>query len=260
MQKEWKKKCRFAFSKPPSKQTVICRGLHGYTDETDSSWKTDAKETLNKVFETLARMKVSEETNIGNILQEAGVSDEIFHEALKQSKKPNGIILKRRPCEQFINNYNADMLLVWDANMDIQYVPSPYGCLMYVSSYVTKPEYEMSETIELTSRQASESDVRRHRQKIASTFLTSREVSAQEAAYRVLTLPLSRSSREVVYVSTDLPEARLHLLKPMSVIETMNDDDEDIYQIWIVERYSNRPDVFENICLADFVSNYNVDY
>ena len=81
--------------------------------------------------------------------------------------------------------------------MDIQYVSSPYGCVMYVSSYVTKPEHEMSETLELTSKQASETDIRRHLQKIGSKFLTCREVSAQEAAYRVLSLPLSRSSRKL---------------------------------------------------------------
>ena len=143
-----------------------------------------------------------------------------------------GIILKRRPCEQFINNCNPKILSVWDVNMDIQYVSSPYGRVMYVSSYVTKPEHETSEIFELTSKQASDTDVRRHLQKITSKILTNREVSAQEAAYKVFSLPLSRSPREEVYVSTDLHEDRLHLLKPMSVIETMDDDDDDDISAW----------------------------
>ena len=254
------KKCRFAFPKPPSKQTVVCRGNQVDIEKEGSSDQVDTKQILNKVFDTVARMDISEETSVDEILQEAGVSDTVFHKALKQSKKTDGIVLKRRACEQFINNYNPDVLTVWDANMDIQYVSSPYGCVMYVSSYVTKSEHEMSETLELTSKQASDTDVRRHLQKIANKFLTSREVSAQEAAYRVLSLPLSRSSREVIYVTTDLPEDRLHLLKPMSVIEAMDDDDEDIYQHGMVERYMKRPDVLEDLCLADFVSNYSVDY
>ena len=50
------KKCRFAFPKPPSKQTVVCRGTQGDVEETDTSNLIDAKETLNKVFDTIARM------------------------------------------------------------------------------------------------------------------------------------------------------------------------------------------------------------
>ena len=253
------KKCRFAFPKPPAKQTVVCRGNVMNVEEGTSD-QCDVKQVLNKVFDTVARMDISEDTSVDQILQEADVSGKVYHQVLKQSKKSDGIILKRRPCEQFINNYNPKILSVWDANMDIQHVSSPYGCVMYVSSYVTKPEHEMSEILELSSKQASNTDVRRHLQKIASKFLTSREVSAQEAAYRVLSLPLSRSSRDVVYVSTDLPEDRLHLLKPMSVIETMDDDDEDICQHGLIKRYMKRPDILEDLCLAEFVSNYRVDY
>ena len=78
--------------------------------------------------------------------------------------------------------------------MDIQYVSCPYGCVMYVSSYVTKPENEMSELLEQTSKQSAECDIRQQQQKIGKKFLSSREVSAQEAAYRVLSLPLSSGS------------------------------------------------------------------
>ena len=70
------KKCRFAFPKPPSKQTVVCRGTQGDVEETDTSNLIDAKETLNKVFDTIARMDISEETTGNDILKEAGVSDD----------------------------------------------------------------------------------------------------------------------------------------------------------------------------------------
>ena len=76
----------------------------------------------------------------------------------------------------------------------------------------------------------------------------------------MLSLPLSRSSREVIHVSTDSPNERLHLLKPMSVINTLEDDDEDIYQTGLVERYMKRPASLEPICLAEFASSYSTNY
>ena len=141
--------------------------------------------------------------------------------------------------------------------MDIQYVSCPYGCVMYVSSYVTKPEHEMSELLKQTSKKSAECDIRQQLQKMGKKFLSSREVSAEEAAYRVLSLPLSRSSREVIHVSTDSPTERLHLLKTMSVINTLKDDDEDIYQTGLVERYIKRPASLEPICLAEFALSYS---
>ena len=32
------------------------------------------------------------------------------------------VLLERKPNEQNINNYNASVMLAWQANMDIQYV------------------------------------------------------------------------------------------------------------------------------------------
>ena len=55
-----------------------------------------------------------------------------------------------------------------------------------------------------------------------------------------------------MYVTTNLLQERLHLLKPMSVIDSMDDNDEYIYQIGMVERYSKRPGVLEDLFLANF--------
>ena len=229
-------------------------------DQTESQKAAKQKHVLNIMFEAMFKLDITHDTTVEDILMAAGLSQEDYEQALTNSKSLNGIILKRRPCERFINNYNPKILLVWEANMDIQYVSDPYACVMYISSYVTKPEHEMSELLEQTSKQAADCDIRQQLYKIGSKFLASREVSAQEAAYRVLSLPLSRSSREVLHVSTDPPSERLHLLKPMSVIKTLEDDDEDIYQVGLVERYMKRPSNLNHICLAEFASSYRVDY
>ena len=43
----------------------------------------------------------------------------------------------------WINNYNPDLLDIWNANMDIQYITDPYNCVMYILSYISKAEHEL---------------------------------------------------------------------------------------------------------------------
>jgi hypothetical protein len=66
---------------------------------------------------------------------------------------------------------------------------------------------------------------------VAKKFLTHREVSAQEAIYRLLSLPLVQGSRQILFIPTDLPEHRTRLFKPMKVIDTLEDDDPDVFMV-----------------------------
>ena len=56
-------------------------------------------------------------------------------------------MLKRKPNELRINNYNPPCLKAWRANMDIQFVLDVYGCAMYIVSYISlsKAQKGMSE-------------------------------------------------------------------------------------------------------------------
>ena len=48
---------------------------------------------------------------------------------------------------------------------------------------------------------------------IGNKFLNNGEVSAQEAVYLLLQLPLKRSSRQVIFINTSPPDERVYLLK-----------------------------------------------
>ena len=50
------------------------------------------------------------------------------------------MILKRKPNECNINNYNASVMLAWQANMDIQYVFNAYAYVMYIASHIMTTE------------------------------------------------------------------------------------------------------------------------
>ena len=58
--------------------------------------------------------------------------------SLKQIEMPMKertiFVLKRDPKDCFVNNYNADVLIGWQANHDIQFVLNPYACIMYIES------------------------------------------------------------------------------------------------------------------------------
>ena len=46
-----------------------------------------------------------------------------------------------------MNNYNAPVMLAWQANMDLQFVLNAYACVMYVASYIMKTDRAMGEIL-----------------------------------------------------------------------------------------------------------------
>lgn len=71
-------------------------------------------------------------------------------------------------------------------------------------------------------------DIRNQVRIIGNKFVNAVEVSAQEAAYLLLQLPITRSSRSVVFINTSHIEDRTFLLKSKDKLEEMNPYDTDI--------------------------------
>ena len=109
---------------------------------------------------------------------------------------------------------------------------------------------------------------------LASVLDKHREVSIQEAIYRLLGLPMTKSSVVVKYLSTVHPNFRDGLLK--GNIEEL-DENESIFHNSPIDYYENRPDessepnvnyneeeldheYWHNITLSEFWSNYEVVY
>jgi len=78
---------------------------------------------------------------------------------------------------------------------------------------------------------------------------------AQEAVYCCLGLALSETSNKCVHVNTFTPEQRLHMLRPTSVLQNMPQNSTYIFQNGVLNRYEQRPDSHEYLCLADFAAN-----
>ena len=142
-------------------------------------------------------------SNLDDLLLLAGVNRRDYEKSLLISKYGNNILLKRNLKELNVNQYNPNMLRPWKANMDLQYVVDPYSCVVYIISYLKKSEQTMSHILDQVSKEVAQEDVRSQLKKIGSAFLTHREVDAQEAVYRILSLPLKQSSHKVVFVNTN---------------------------------------------------------
>jgi hypothetical protein len=57
------------------------------------------------------------------------------------------------------------------------------------------------------------------------------------------------SSRNVVFINTSPPSDRVELLKPLSEIEKMSDESEEIHSGGRLKRYVKLPDSLKNITL-----------
>ena len=88
-------------------------------------------------------------------------------------------------------------------------------------------------------------------------LLNAVEISAQEAVYLVLQMPLRRSSRAFQFINTSDPDERIFLLKSMNNIKEFPDNSIDIESDNVIKRYQRRPRQMENVCLVDFVALYN---
>jgi len=137
--------------------------------------------------------------------------------------------------------------------MDIQFVLDVYACAIYIVSYISKAQRGISDLLRTACEEAKfgNSTVQQQVRDIGGKCLNAVEISAQEAVYITLQLPLRRSSREVISVNTSPAGDRLHLLKSMEEINKMSDDCEDVNCSSLITKYSQRP-----FSLADLAALY----
>ena len=143
--------------------------------------------------------------------------------------------------------------------MDIQFVLDVYACAIYIVSYISKAQKGMSELLRTACEEARQGNasIKQQVRDVGNQFLNNVEISAQEAAYIVLQLPMRKSSRQVVFINTSPPGDRVQLLKPMQEINDMEDDSDEVYASGLIKRYTKRPAKLENLSLADWAAWYD---
>ena len=250
-------RCRFNYPQPPMRCTKILKPLEC---ETEISSTTKHKAAWKSIQQQLNDMKEGDNMSFDDLLNKLGVSEEDYILAIRASLKCPKIFLKRQPSELRINNYNAACLEAWRANMDIQFVLDVYACAMYIVSYISKAQKGMSELLRNACAEARKgnSTIKQQVRDIGNRFLNSVEISAQEAVYILLHLPMRKSSRQVVFINTCPPKDRVQMLKPFENIKEVDDEDEDVYTSGLFKRYTSRPANLEDVTLADWAAWYDL--
>ena len=244
--------CRFAFPHPPSFNTLIAEPCE------DPTLSSSSQDVLTKVRKAL--VEGCNDLTVDELLVKANVDPDEYMSALAMSTKGSVVVLKRKPNECNINNYNIPVMLAWQANMDLQYVLNAYACVMYVASYIMKTDRAMGELLKQVASEARTEELKVQMRKVGSAFLTHREVSAQETVYRILSLPMKQVSRSVVFVDTNPKNERIAVLKNSASLRELDDDDVNVFQKSLVNRYEHRPQELRSMCLAEFAATFVTNY
>ena len=246
--------CRFRFPHPPSTCTLVTRPVTG-DNETEAN---EASKVLGKVRKLLLSGKT--DVSLDELLRLAEVNPTDYNNAIVLSSRGHTIVLKRELRECNVNPYNASILLAWGANMDLQPVLNAYSCIMYIASYVMKAEKSMGQLLKSVTEEVMGEELRSQLKKVGTAFLSHRELSAQEAVYRILSLPLKMLSRSVVYVDSNTKEDRIAVLKDDPFLIMLDENDTNIFKKSLTDRYQHRPHSLQLMCLAEFAANYTTDY
>ena len=116
-------------------------------EDTDPK-KKKAKKAKNNV--TYIKMESPEEykrnirERIDTVLKKASaggepITYEMYEQAvIEQPRKGSEVLLQRDIDEIMVNNYNAEWIVAWNANIDISPVYDYYGTITYITDYFTK--------------------------------------------------------------------------------------------------------------------------
>jgi hypothetical protein len=254
--KKGKPICRFGFPKPPMNKTMVLEPLLDSEQEDKDNFELIQKVLGHKKHKDGMSISMTE------FLHDLHLNEDEYIRAVRTSIKSTTIFLKRDPSEIRVNPYMKHLLDTYRANHDIQFITDPYACAVYIVAYMSKSQKGMSLLLEKACKEAREgnADLRHQVRHIGNKFLNSVEIGAQEAAYLLLQLPVTRSSRSVLFINTSPPEERTFLLKPKEALEQMDPNSTDIESGNLVKRYSVRPKKLERWCLADYASKLQVKY
>lgn len=103
--------------------------------------------------------------------------------------------------------------------MDLQYITDAYACAMNIISHISKGQRGMNDLIKRACSRTRKNStyIRQQVRAISDKFLRHVEISAQEAVYLTLQMPLRKSSRGFIFINTFPVEERPFLLSSQDV-------------------------------------------
>ena len=253
--KKGKPICRFGFPLPPLPRTMLLYPLEEDVDK----YKKKNTELLKAMNEYKDNVDMTFEEFLENC---AKMDFDDYIKCIRSSLKAPKVFLERKTKDMRINLFNEGILCAWKANLDIQIVLEPYGCASYIVGYISKSQRGMSAQLDAAAKEARKGnlDLKKQVRHIGNVFSNCVEVSAQEAVYLDLQIPLTKCTRDIVFVNTSVPEERIFLLKPKAALDELPAESTDVESDNVIQRYSKRPKQLSKYCLADYVSKVYIIY
>ena len=174
------------------------------------------------------------------------------------TKHGRNVVLQRNPSDAYTNGCNHEILRLWGANVDFQFVLDEYSTVMYVCSHMMKSEKAMGGVLKSVAKECKSDPIEQQLKKIGKAFVGHRVVGAPEAAMRELSMWLMKKSRKVTFVNSNMKDDRVSLPKTNAALEKLNEDEDDVYMTSIRDRYAAHPNALEDLCLAKFAVYYEL--
>ena len=271
-------KCKYGFPRFPLKDTLVV-DKHEFDDTLEEECNSDETRKnytkilfdVQEILKNEERMetvktkypnkgKTKEENyqfraeRIDEMLRIAGdLSYDDYILAIKKSKKHGSAVLLQRDVDEiYVNNYNPEWLIAWNANLDIQPVLDFFAVITYVTDYWAKPDEGLTTILkEAAKHLKSEPELKKRCQQMANTFMTHRQMGEAEAYYKILpNLTLKYSTVDTIFVPSDKKALRSKFLMKL------DDDDCNHSKGGQVKGgkegiFLEKPDIIDKYCRRD---------
>ena len=199
------------------------------------------------------------------LLRKAGISgntdDDLiknYEAALSISDQGYRVIHKRDIDELYVNNYNPEWIINWNANMDLQLCLDFFAIVTYISDYYSKDDSGTMKYIKEALKDATNESLRSKLLLVAHKFLTHRQIGECEAYYRILPhLHMKDSNIEAVFIPTGFRQNRSKFLKKVSDDEVSRCDD-PIQVFGRTGYYIEKPSMIDKYMRRDFTEHKEV--
>ena len=198
-------------------------------DLEQEDWKLSLKDLASLLVQLRHKLdmidiEAAELERLEALLDKAGIVAEndksalqIYEQALGTSEKGYKIIHKRDIDEIYVNNYNKEWLINWNANMDLQLCLDFYAVITYISDYYSKDDSGTLGHIKQALKKAENESLKTKLSVVVSTFLTHRQIGESEAFFKILPhLHMKDSNIESIFVPTGFEKNRSKFLKQIS--------------------------------------------
>lgn len=246
------KQCRFHIPYPVMRKTMILTPLNK-GEVAPKSYKP-VNDLINRISTKGVEMDYAE------ILKTLNMTETEYILAIRSTLRQNRVFLKRSSLEVNINSYNRDILQLFESNIDLQFILDEYAVVSYVTNYISKIEGGLSKLLREAAIDCDNTNksVKEKFQKIANVFLNSNLMSAQEAAYHVLSMSLSKQSRKTIFINTGPIAERVLMLKSENDLKKLDRDSAEIYMNDIFQKYSKREKkwkIFVSLIMQPIIKN-----